>query len=832
MLRLGSAALFGLGRWSLLGLPVAMHLLTSSAPAASPEPQAIYLERCAVCHGAEGQGTADGYDRPLGGNRSLEELTELIDQTMPQGEPERCTGDDARLLAGYLYEQYYATKGSAEPSSRLARLTVTEHRNAVADLLARFGKHSETTQHLWGPGDVRGESASDRAPPGLEGRYFQSAGMSKANKQIFQRIDHQLEFDFGEASPGEGITADQFAIIWDAGLFTDATGYHQFRLTTENGARVYLNLDPHGSLHKLRDDSGAAGQPPLIDAWVGSGEQRTESARVFLLGGRIYPLRVEFFKYLEPAASIRLEWKPPHGVWTTLDAQHVAAVQSGRVFALQTPFPADDRSFGYERGNSISPAWYAAATQAAIDTAAEVVDRLPYLAGVTKDGKDRLAHAQQFTTRLATAAFRRPLTPAEVETIAELTAEAENLKEGVYRAVLRILLSPDFLYVELPPPAGTPQDYVRAARLARALWDSLPDERLMQVAAEGGLATAEQVRAVAGQMLADRRARAKVRSFFRHWLEFDQRDLAKDKEAFPEFDEAIIADLRRSLELFLEEIVWSDRSDYRELLLADYLLLNPRLQALYAPTLIVDSRPDAGGDEVSREVGREAGRPSGGEFVRVPFPPDERSGVLTHPYLLSAHAYHNSTSPIHRGVFLTRHIVGRHLSPPPTAVAFDDQQFSPDWTMRQKITELTRDAACMACHSVINPLGFSLEHYDAVGRWREQDNGQPIDATGQYTSAGGARLSLTGARDIAEFAAASESARRAFVRETFRYMMKNDPATYDPAWLDELTRQFSENQCHVQKLWIEIAVRVALDDAPSAPNARGDLKTEASSPGE
>ena len=97
------------------------------------------------------------------------------------------------------------------------------------------------------------------------------------------------------------------------------------------------------------------------------------------------------------------------------------------------------------------------------------------------------------------------------------------------------------------------------------------------------------------------------------------------------------------------------------------------------------------------------------------------------PFLMSALAYHKNTSPIHRGVFITRNIVGRALKPPPAAIEFMDDRFDPSLTMREKVTELTRPAACMGCHSTINPLGFSLEHYDAVGRWRTVDEGVTID---------------------------------------------------------------------------------------------------------
>src|SRR5690606_38321318 len=157
-----------------------------------------------------------------------------------------------------------------------------------------------------------------------------------------QQVDRRIDFDFQTYSPDEGISADQFAIIWQGSLKTDDTGFYEFRIRTENGARMYLNNDPMESRGKLRDDSSVKGQSALIDGWVSSGEMRELTTRVFLLGGRQYPLRVEFFKYKEETASIRLEWKPPHGAWTVLDPRHLTTAPSPRVFVIDTPFPADD----------------------------------------------------------------------------------------------------------------------------------------------------------------------------------------------------------------------------------------------------------------------------------------------------------------------------------------------------------------------------------------------------------------------------------------------------------------------------------------------------------
>src|SRR5204862_5767341 len=137
-----------------------------------------------------------------------------------------------------------------------------------------------------------------------------------------------------------------------------------------------------------------------------------------------------------------------------------------------------------------------------------------------------------------------------------------------------------------------------------------------------------------------------------------------------------------------------------------------------------------------------------GDFVKVSFDAEHRSGVMTHPYLLAAFSYQKLTTPIHRGVFLTRNIEGRALRPPPMAMTFKDAEFAPNLTMREKVSQLTRSQACQTCHSVINPLGFSLEQYDAVGRFRSSDHDRPIDAVSDYLTDEGQKVHLAGARDV------------------------------------------------------------------------------------
>jgi len=289
-------------------------------------------------------------------------------------------------------------------------------------------------------------------------------------------------------------------------------------------------------------------------------------------------------------------------------------------------------------------------------------------------------------------------------------------------------------------------------------------------------------------MLNDPRAHAKMQSFFHHWLQMDRvESLSKDDKIFPGFTPEIIADLRTSLDIFLEDAVWNKSSDYRSLLLADYLFVNNRLAKFYG---------------VSTNAAD--------EFVRATPSAEERSGVLTHPYLLAAFSYEKQTSPIHRGVFLTRNIVGRALRPPPNAQTFDDATFAPNLTMREKVAQLTRPQACQSCHSVINPLGFSLEHFDAVGRFRTREGGKPINAVSDYTTDEGQTIRLANARDVAEFATTSEQAQNGFIEQLFHQVAKQPMLAYGADIMDRLRQSFVSSEFNMQKLLVDIAATSSL----------------------
>jgi hypothetical protein len=758
----------------------AAMLLPHAAWAEDRSGEQIYRKRCASCHGKAGEGTEENYPKPLAGEKPLDKLARFIARSMPKDAEKKCTAEEAESVSRYIYEAFYskeAQERNKPPRVELSRLTVRQFRNAVADLI---------------------ESLSPNPPPksavenrGLNGEYYTLYGFRPRNL-IFKRSDPEIRFDFGEASPDPELDQDRFSIRWRGSVIAPETGEYEFIVRTEHAAKLWVN-----DLKR-----------PLIDAFVKSGTNTDHRGPIFLLGGRAYPLRLEFAKGKQgdidgkkdqprpsaAKASVALEWKLPNRAEESVPGRNLSPNPREETFIITAPFPADDRSLGYERGTSISKAWDQAVTDSALSTADYVVGHLEELAGVKKDAPDpKLVH--DFCLRFAERAFRRPLTAEQNQLYVDRQIKsAPDLDLAVRRVVLLVLKSPRFLYREL----GSATDpYDVASRISFALWDSLPDAELLEAAKQGKLATREQVIKQADRMLADPRAHAKIRDFLYQWLKVDQPpELSKDPKQFPGFDKAVASDLRTSLQLFLDGVIWSEKSDFRQLFLGDYLYLNGRLSRVY------------GGD-----------LPADAPFQKVSGKSGERAGILSHPYLMSTFAYTSASSPIHRGVFLARNVLGQVLRPPPEAFTPLAAELHPDLTTRERVTLQTKPQACLSCHGMINPLGFTLENFDAVGRFRDQEKGRPIDAKGAYETRSGKVVNFNGLRDLAKFLATSEETHDAFVERMFHFMVKQPVRAFGPQKLDSLRHLFADNQYHLRKLVLNIVAEAALVDPGAQPKA-------------
>jgi cytochrome c553 len=765
-------------------------LACDSALSADHPGLAVYREHCGRCHGENGAGTADVPD-PLAGDRSINQLAAYIDETMPEDDPSKVTGDAARQVADYIHGAFYSAvaRDRNRPARvEFSRLTVRQYRNVVADLVAGF----------------RGRGPGVDARRGLRAEYFKGRDFDRAKGLVSEQTDPLVRFDFGVEGPDpERFEPNRFAIRWTGSIVPLETGHYEFVVRTAHSAKLALN--------------SAWYEPPLIDASVKSGDETERRGTIFLLGGRPYPLRLEFSKAnqgvdttkheLPTHASIELLWKPPHGTLETVPEHCLIPHESPPVFVLATPFPPDDKSIGYERGTSVSKDWFQAATAGASETAGYCLDHVEQLAGARRDAADRREKLQAFAAKFAERAFRRPLSP-ELRTLVvdRPFAEAADLDTGLRRSLLLVLGSPRFLFRE----SGAATDpFDTAARLSFGLWDSIPDQPLWAAAQHDQLATPDQVRKQAERMTGDRRLQAKLRDFLLAWLRIDHGpELAKDTSLHAGFSPAAAADLRTSLLLSLDDVLGasaaSSAADFRRLFTAEEVWLNGRLAPLYGATLA----PDAA-------------------FTRIRLDDGQRAGVLSHPYMLSVLSYTAATSPIHRGVFLARSVLGNVLKPPEEAVAPLAPEEHPDLTTRERVALQTGAVACQTCHTMINPLGFALEEFDAIGRRRtaEVRGGveKPIDATGSYLPREGPEATFKGVRELAAYLASSRDAQEAFVQSLFHALVKQPVRAWGPDALENLRASFAAGGFDIRRLVVDIMMvavvppQVELAQARPAP---------------
>ena len=755
-----------LARWGLVAV-VCSSVAAGDGPADHPG-LAIYREHCLRCHGENGAGTPE-LAAPLVGDRSVNQLTSYIHDTMPEDDPEAVTGDAARQVSEYIHAAFYSpvARDRHRPARvELARLTNGELRNSLADLVRSF----------------RGNIPPDDGRRGLKGEYFAGNSFDRKNGFVFERIDPQIVFDFGVEGPDpEQFRPHRFAIRWQGSLLPPETGTYEFVVRTDHAVRLRLNQTSYES--------------PFLDGWVKSGNESEYRGRLFLLGGRPYPLVVEFSKSHQgvdsqqhpPAAraAVELLWNPPHGVLEPVPERCLSPQDSPPVFVVDTPLPPDDRSIGYDRGTDVSREWFAAATAVAVETADHIVAHLEQLAHARRDAPDRGAKLAAFCGTFAERAFRHPLSPELRTVVVERPfTDAPDLDTAVKRSVLLVLQSPRFLFREAS--GGRDDAFVTAARLAYGLCDSLPDEALREAAARGELATVEQVGRHAERLLSDRRTRAKLREFLLHWLRVaEPREIVKDREQYAALTPAVVADLRTSLMLAVDEALDGQSAGFARLLTAEEVWLNGRLAPIYGANLASDS-----------------------PFRPVRLDDGRRGGVLTHPYLMSMLAYADESSPIHRGVFLARSVLGNVLKPPKEAIPPLAPATHPELTTRERVALQTEAVACQTCHTMINPLGFALEDFDAIGRYRtEQQAGgstKPIDASGSYQPREGPEATFRGGRELAAYVVTSPDAREAFVQQLFHALVRQPVRAWGPDALPALTRSFADSGCDIRRLAVDI----------------------------
>ncbi len=329
------------------------------------------------------------------------------------------------------------------------------------------------------------------------------------------------------------------------------------------------------------------------------------------------------------------------------------------------------------------------------------------------------ASATRILSTLMRRAYRRPVTAADLQGPLALYRQARadgDFEAGIEMALSAVLVSPQFLFRVEPDPAGVRpntvyriSDLELASRLSFFLWSSIPDDELLEVASAGKLREPALLERQVRRMLADPRSQALVSNFASQWLHL--RNLAAitpDMRLFPDFDDNLRQAFRRETELFVDSVLREDRSAL-DLLRADYTFVNERLAKHYGIPHVYGSR-----------------------FRRIALHDDsDRGGLLRQASILTVTSYATRTSPVIRGKWVLDNILGVPPPPPlPDVPALIDKTVDGNLSVRKRLAEHRTNPTCAGCHNLMDPVGLSLEKFDAIGRRRAADGGMPIDASG------------------------------------------------------------------------------------------------------
>ncbi|MCC6796944.1 MAG: DUF1592 domain-containing protein [Candidatus Hydrogenedentes bacterium] len=489
-------------------------------------------------------------------------------------------------------------------------------------------------------------------------------------------------------------------------------------------------------------------------------------------------------------------------------------------------FPADDTGYGFDTIGSVlslSPLlmekYLAAAERIAHDVVVrescdDVTGAKRYVFTCEHPNKPHAkVCAERVLEPLARRAYRRPPASEEIEKLTgfvDLAYENDDtFEQGIEIALQAILVSPQFIYrIEHNAPARFGkeerrlEDYELASRISYFIWSSMPDAELLDAAHDGALRNPRVLRTQLQRMLRDPRSIALADHFAGQWLEFRNMTIADpDPKLFPLFNDGLRNAMTQETMLFFESIVQNDRS-ILDFIDADYTYLNEALAKHY------------GIDGVT-----------GAAFRRVVVDPAQRGGVLTHASILTVTSYPTRTSPVLRGVWVLQNILASPPPPPPPDVpALEAAKIDPNAPMRAKLEEHRKNESCASCHARIDPLGFGLENFDAVGAWRTTEGGQTIDNSGTLPDgrsfSGVAELKKTLMDRKDDFA-------RCLTQKMLTYGLGRGLEPYDAPAIDKMVENLARNDYRFSALVYEIVRSLPFQKRRGEVETNGDTIAKA-----
>lgn len=693
----------------LVACPVSNKWVAGSEPrrasaASALEIGAMIDEYCADCHNqSENKAGLDfaklDYGTPAADTATWERVVRQLRhrQMPPQGQP-RPDESTYDAIAAYLeteLDRAFAAQPNPGRTETFRRLTRTEYKNAIRDLLALDVDVSSLLPSDESSHGFDNITVSELSPTLLE-RYLAAARqISRLSvgdlKTAVSSLTHTLPLDLTQEDHMEGLPLGTRGGATIAHNFPlDGEYLIQLRLTRDRNEEVEGLNAPH-ELELLLD--GVALKRFTVTPTQGRGDDD------------------QVDRHLELRIPIKAG---PHKVAATFIKKSSALIESER-----QPYLA---RFNRDRHPRIQPALYCVTIVGPFDSANpnDTPSRRKIFTCRPLEPSDESLCATEIISKLMREAYRRPITESDLRTPLKFYEETKaqvGFEAGIEIALRSILVSPHFLFrIERDPldrPARSAyklSNIELASRLSFFLWSSIPDEELLDLAERGLLSRLSVLEQQVKRMLADPKSAALTSNFAAQWLHLRNMDTAApDPRIYSDFDDNLRQSLRRETELFFASIVREDRS-VLDLIGADYTFLNERLAKHYGIPHIY-----------------------GSQFRRVDLDHHGvRGGLLSHGSILTVTSYANRTSPVLRGKWVLTNILGMPPAPPPPAVPQlreKDASGKLD-SLRARIAEHRDNEACASCHNAMDPLGFALENFDAIGRWRLLDEGLPIDASG------------------------------------------------------------------------------------------------------
>ena len=393
-----------------------------------------------------------------------------------------------------------------------------------------------------------------------------------------------------------------------------------------------------------------------------------------------------------------------------------------------------------------------------------------------------------FITRFGMRAWRRPITTVEQTDLLSVYRSAADTTTGVRLLLEAFLVAPSFLYrVEVGVPVAG-QTYRAltsweiASRLSYFLTGTMPDDALLATAQADRLTTEVEIAAEAKRILATPAARARVAEFFAGWLDLRAVDrLQRDTTQFPKWDSRLPALLASETKTFATTVIFDGEGDLTTLLTAPFTFGDPSLASYYGGT-------------VSSTLNGVA---------RIALPPAQRAGLLTQAAFLATHAKEIATDPVSRGKFVRERIFCQGLPPPPADIVIAAPEITPGTTTRQRFTQHEAEPLCASCHKFIDPIGLAFENFDAIGQWREQEQGQPIDVSGELTGTD-VTGAIVGVVPMTAKLAQSQQVTTCFVRQWFRFAFGRAESDSDDPRIGTIAGGFKSANGKVQDLLIAL----------------------------